>query len=37
VEWVPVRDAWTIGAVAALHVYSQLQFQLRELMVPNRV
>jgi hypothetical protein len=32
-----VRNRRTISAVAALHIYTHLQFQLRELMVPNRV
>lgn len=32
-----VRDRRTISAIAALNVYTHLQFQLRELMVPNRV
>ena len=32
-----VRGRWTIRAGAALHIYAHLQFQRRELMVPNRV
>jgi uncharacterized protein YbbK (DUF523 family) len=32
-----VRDGWSIGSAAAFHIYDQLQFQRRELMVPNRV